>query len=183
MKLWRCFAWRRRREEMFSRESRPLKRPRLGIPDFYPQENKQKEVRSRYFPTNNAQFPPKLKIIITYILAGWTHLPDSEHWISCESTFYGRLPEWGKLVIIKYDRVFIAFIVYGPIVWFCTPRFQPALSQPQGGEWLGGLSSIRGSGLLVYWHKLSQYLHASIVVYVSAWIVCKTQRFLNSMQT
>ena len=30
---------------MFPRESRPLKRPRLGVPDFYPQENKQREVR------------------------------------------------------------------------------------------------------------------------------------------
>lgn len=30
---------------MFSREYRPLKRPRLGIPDFYPQDDKQKEVR------------------------------------------------------------------------------------------------------------------------------------------
>lgn len=29
---------------MFSRESRPLKRPRLGVPDFYPQETKQREV-------------------------------------------------------------------------------------------------------------------------------------------
>lgn len=30
---------------MFPRESRPLKRPKLGIPDFYPQESKQREVR------------------------------------------------------------------------------------------------------------------------------------------
>lgn len=29
----------------FSYEKRPLKRPRLGPPDVYPQEPKQKEVR------------------------------------------------------------------------------------------------------------------------------------------
>ena len=29
---------------MFAREYRPLKRPRLGVPDFYPQDDKQKEV-------------------------------------------------------------------------------------------------------------------------------------------
>lgn len=29
---------------MFSKEFRPLKRPKLGIPDYYPQDDKQKEV-------------------------------------------------------------------------------------------------------------------------------------------
>ena len=29
---------------MFPREYRPLKRPKLGVPDYYPQEDKQKEV-------------------------------------------------------------------------------------------------------------------------------------------
>ena len=46
---------------MFPRETRPLKRPRLGVPDFYPQENKQREVRSRLFPTNTAHNPRKFE--------------------------------------------------------------------------------------------------------------------------
>lgn len=50
-----------RREEMFPRETRPLKRPRLGVPDFYPQENKQREVRSHLFQTNTAQFSRKFE--------------------------------------------------------------------------------------------------------------------------
>jgi len=29
---------------MFSKEFRPLKRPKLGIPDYYPQDDKQREV-------------------------------------------------------------------------------------------------------------------------------------------
>ena len=29
---------------MFSKEYRSLKRPRLGVPDYYPQDSKQKEV-------------------------------------------------------------------------------------------------------------------------------------------
>ena len=29
---------------MFSEELRPLKRPKLGYPDFYPQDKNQKEV-------------------------------------------------------------------------------------------------------------------------------------------
>lgn len=32
----------------FSYEKRPLKRPRLGPPDVYPQEPKQKEVKYLY---------------------------------------------------------------------------------------------------------------------------------------
>lgn len=31
----------------FSYEKRPLKKPRLGPPDVYPQEAKQKEVRNK----------------------------------------------------------------------------------------------------------------------------------------
>ena len=34
---------------MFSKEFRPLKRPKLGIPDFYPQEDRQKEVRLVFY--------------------------------------------------------------------------------------------------------------------------------------
>lgn len=34
---------------MLAEEVRPLKRPKLGIPDFYPQEDRQKEVSLSYY--------------------------------------------------------------------------------------------------------------------------------------
>ena len=37
---------------MFAPESRPLRRPKLGIPDFYPQGEKQKEVSVRFVLTH-----------------------------------------------------------------------------------------------------------------------------------
>ena len=37
---------------MFAPESRPLRRPKLGIPDFYPQGEKQKEVRVNFVLTH-----------------------------------------------------------------------------------------------------------------------------------
>ncbi len=42
--LRREFLKRTERATMFSREFRPLRRPKLGIPDYYPQDEKQKEV-------------------------------------------------------------------------------------------------------------------------------------------
>ena len=41
---------------MFCEEQRPLKRPKLGVPDVYPQENRQKEVSYVYFISLRGQF-------------------------------------------------------------------------------------------------------------------------------
>lgn len=43
---------------MFPREYRPLKRPRLGVPDFYPQDDKQREVRREIFGFGCDLMPP-----------------------------------------------------------------------------------------------------------------------------
>ena len=40
---------------MYSEELRPLKRPRLGVPDVYPQENRQKEVSGELSPPSQGR--------------------------------------------------------------------------------------------------------------------------------
>ena len=43
---------------MLAEEIRPLKRPKLGIPDFYPQEDRQKEVRRPITVVSTSNQPP-----------------------------------------------------------------------------------------------------------------------------
>ena len=62
---------------MFSREFRPLKRPKLGIPDYYPQEEKQKEV--------NYKFPEGHEQIYQY-----TSIPPVNY-LTLPISFYGRI--------------------------------------------------------------------------------------------